>query len=146
MTLFLPPVQRLWFRIHEPRLVSLLRFVMYNVLLSGAVSIFIVPPTSLEGEIGSFAMYSLAVLLAFGSILGVGSVLQGAWYVERIAVLSIMAAFAIYAAIIITLQMQPESGNRLLQLSAVLAVILSHAIRLARIWERPYDPKLKQTI
>lgn len=142
---YLAGVVRLWTRIHEPRIVSVLRFFVYLVLLSGGLAAMVSPPASLEGEVGAVAMTVLATLLAFGGLLGAIAALPGTWWLERTALLAIICALLIYGLIVAVLHVQGP-GNRLLQLSMIIAVILSQAIRWVRIRQRPYDPALRVPI
>lgn len=132
----------LWSRVSEPRIVSMLRWVMYMALLLGGITAIVDPPRSLTGEIGTYAMVSLATLLAFGGLIGAVAVLPGAWWLERIALLAIILALLIYGGVIIGLQFT-QPGNRLLQLSMVLGLTMSQFVRWARISARPYDPELR---
>lgn len=134
-------LRRAWQRVHEPRVVSMLRCLMYLVLLGGGLAAIVHPPTSLEGEVGTLAMTALATLLAFGGLLGAIAALPGAWWLERTALLAIIAALMIYGLVVTIMHVQ-GTGNRLLQLSMIAAVILSQAIRWVRIRGRPYDPDL----
>lgn len=132
----------LWLRVHEPRVVSVLRFLMYIGFIVGGVSAIIQPPSSLEGEVGAVAMVSLAALLALGGAIGAIAALPGTWWLERVALLAIILSATIYGTIIAILHVQ-GSGNRILQLSFVFGIILSQLIRWARIKQRPYDSELK---
>lgn len=140
--LYLTRVQRLWLKVHEPRTVSVLRFLMYLGFLFGGLSAVSNPPSSIEGAIGQSAMLTLASLLAFGGFIGAIAALPGIWWLERVALLAIIMSATIYGTIIATLHIQGD-GNRSLQLSFVFAVILSQFVRWARIKERPYDPTLR---
>ena len=131
----------LWTRIREPRMVSVLRFCMYLTLLLGAVTALISPPRSIEGAVGELAMTGLATLLAFGGTLGAIAALPGTWWLERTAILAVTLALGIYGLVVVSMHLGGE-GNRLLQLSIVVGLMLSQAIRWARIRERPYDPEL----
>lgn len=133
---------QVWSRVQEPRLVSLFRFVMYLLLLFGGSAAVIMPPTSLKGQIGERAMLGLAVLLLIGGVLGGIAALPGAWWLERIGLLSVTFGLTIYLYIILTLHIT-ESGNRLLQFSIVASLIVSQAIRWVRIKDRPYDSDLR---
>ena len=130
---------RLWDRVHQPRVISVLYFLIYLCLLGGGIAALLHPPTSIEGEIGAASMYMLAGLLTFGGLIGALASLPGIWWLERTAVLSVGLATVLYGGIVATLHWT-ESGNRLLQLSFVLAVGLMQAVRWHRIRERPYDP------
>jgi len=134
------PFVRAWTKVHQPRVISALYCVIYTLLLLGGISALIDPPRSIEGTIGAAAMTLLASLLTLGGALGAPASLVGAWWLERLAVVSVGFSAGIYGAIIITLDVQATSGNRQLQLSMVLVVLLMQAVRWHRIKQRPYDP------
>src|SRR5699024_7097478 len=133
------PFVRAWTKVHQPRVISSLYCVIYTLLLLGGISALIDPPRSIEGAIGASAMTTLALLLVLGGSLGAPSALLGAWWLERIAVLSIGVSAGIYGVIIGVLDATGED-NRQLQLSMVLVVLLMQAVRWHRIRQRPYDP------
>lgn len=133
------PIKKAWLRVHQPRAISGIYFVIYLILLGGGIAALLQPPTSIEGEIGSTAMFILAGLLTFGGLIGAIAALPGIWWLERTAVTSVALSAAVYGGIVATLQVT-ESGNRLLQLSFVLTVLLMQAVRWHRIHQRPYDP------
>jgi len=134
------PLRRFWLRVHQPRVISALYCIIYTLLLLGGISALIDPPRSIEGAIGASAMTTLALLLVLGGTLGAPSALLGAWWLERLAVVSVGFSAAIYASIIITLDIQATTGNRDLQLSMVVVVLFMQAVRWQRIKQRPYDP------
>lgn len=131
--------RRLWGRVHQPRVISVLYFAIYLCMLGGGFAALVDPPASIEGEIGAASMIMLAGLLAFGGLIGAIASLPGIWWLERTAVLSIGLATVLYGGIIATLH-YTGTGNRLLQLSFVLTVGLMQTVRWHRIRERPYDP------
>lgn len=130
---------RAWQRIHEPRVIAVLYFAAYAGLLLAGTYALINPPSSVEGEVGTFAMYLLAGLLTFGASVGVAAVLPGIYWLERTAVLSIALASGLYLLIVITLHIQ-GTGNRLLQAGFIGFVLLMQGVRWERIRIRPYEP------
>lgn len=132
-------LKSLWFKIKEPRVISVLYFFIYLVMLVGGISSFIDPPATILGEMGDVTMYSLGSLLTAGGAIGSFASLPGIWWLERIAVASIGAAASLYAVIVLTLHLT-QPGNRILQLSFVLSIIIMQLVRWHRIHERPYDP------
>ena len=135
-------LRRLWLRVNEPRIVSVLRFLMYVVLLIGGTSVIFSPPTTMENALGQGAVTGLAVLLCFGSTLGAVSALPGVWFIERLGLVAISSALAIYGGVVFQLHLLGP-GNRLLHLTIIIALILSQAVRWVRIKDRPYDPALR---
>src|SRR5690625_3504574 len=134
---------RLWMRIREPRIISVLRFFMYLGFLAGGIATIHSPPTSIQGAMGLPAMIMLGWLLAAGALMGAVSVLPGAWWLERVGVATVALYCSGYMWIIMVLHVT-EGSTRLLQAAAVFGIIFSQSIRFVSIWERPYDPDLRQ--
>lgn len=130
---------RLWERVNEPRTISVLYFVQYVVLASAGLWALAVPPMSLEGEIGTVAMNSLAGILVFSGVLGAVAALPGIYWLERAAVLGVGWAALIYLWIIVSLHFTTD-GNRMLQAAFVAIGLLHQGVRWVRIHERPYRP------
>lgn len=135
-------LRRLWLRVNEPRVVSVLRFLMYVVLFVGGVSAVTNPPTTMESALGQGAVVGLGMLLSFGCLLGAVSALPGMWFIERLGLVAISSALAIYGGVVFQLHLF-SLGNRMLHLTIIIALILSQAIRWVRIKDRPYDPALR---
>src|SRR5690625_7936790 len=86
----------MWRMVREPRVISVLYFLIYLAFLAGGLSALIDPPRSIEGAIGSFSMYGLAGMLTFGGLIGAPSALVGIWWVEKLAVISVGMCVFIY--------------------------------------------------
>lgn len=133
-------LRALWARVHEPKAVSILYFVMYTLGVGAGLYATVNPPASIEGQIGSTAMTALSVLLTFGCALGSLAALPGVYWLERSAVASVALAATIYLGIVLTLHTQ-QGGNRLLQAWFVAFVLGMQAVRWVRVRERPYRPE-----
>ena len=133
--------KRIWARVHEPRAVAVIQALIYVVLCVGGVTALINAPNTLEGAIGEGAMTTLAIILAVSCTLGVPAALFGIQWLEQIIVWGVFSSGVIYALIIIGLQ-YGSTGNRLLQLSFVVAVTLYQVMRFIRIHGAPYDRNL----
>jgi 4-amino-4-deoxy-L-arabinose transferase-like glycosyltransferase len=129
----------LWARIHEPRAVSIIYFVMYTLGALAGLYSTANPPSSLEGQFGTMAMAALTALLTFGCTLGAVAALPGIYWLERSAVLSVALAALIYLSIVLVLHTQND-GNRLLQGWFVLFVLGMQGVRWVRVSARPYRP------
>lgn len=134
-------LRRAWLRVSEPRVVSLLFALIYVGLALGGVSALFDPPLTAPGAAGGFAMVTLAAMLVFGGVVGAPSALWGVWWLERVALLSVGLSAAIYGGVVAILHMTGE-GNRLLQLSFIVGVLLVQLVRWHMIRVRPYDPNL----
>ena len=133
--------QRLWSRIHEPRAIAVLQATAYLTLGLGGLTVFHTAPQTVEGEIGAVSMTVLATMIAVSTTLGIPSALFGWQWLERIISAGIIMSAGLYGWIIISLQLA-GSGNRFLQLSFVLVVLIHQVIRLVRIAGAPYNKEL----
>lgn len=132
---------RLWRHVNEPRVISVTHALVYAVLTAVALYSLVVPPTTVEGAVGSFSMRLLAATLAVGGALGVPTALAGIWWLERTAVTLVILASAVYLVIVLALQMTGDpSANRLLQAGFVFGMGALHFVRWHRVKQRPYDP------
>lgn len=132
-------IRRLWLKVREPRVVAVVQCFVYLGLVGGGVSALLWPPNTLEGAVGSQAMFLLAVLLTAGGGIGAVATLPGWWWLEQVALSAVTSAALIYALIVAALQVE-STGNRLLQFSFVVAVLGSQIIRWVKIRRTPYDP------
>ena len=133
--------QRVWSRIHEPRVIAVLQATVYLCLGLGGLTVFHTAPQTVEGEIGSVSMTVLATMITVSTALGIPSALFGWQWLERIISAGVIMSAGLYGWIIISLQLA-GAGNRFLQLSFVLAAILHQVIRLVRIAGPPYNKEL----
>lgn len=133
--------RRVWSRIHEPRAIAVLQACAYLVLGLGGLTAFHKAPQSVEGEIGAVAMMVLATMITVSTSLGIPSALFGWQWLERITSAGIIMSAGLYGWIIVSIQLA-GSGNRFLQLSFVLVVLLYQIIRLVRIAGPPYNKEL----
>lgn len=137
-------VRRIWSRIHEPRVMAILQASAYLILGLGGLTVFHTAPQSVEGEIGAVSMTVLATMITVSTTLGIPSALFGWQWLERIISAGIIISAGLYGWIIVSLQFA-GAGNRFLQLSFVLAVIIYQIIRLVRIAGPPYNKQLTIT-
>ena len=133
--------RRVWARIHEPRAIAVLQATAYLVLGLGGLTVFHTAPQSVEGEIGVVSMMVLATMITVSTSLGIPAALFGWQWLERITSAGIIMSAGLYGWIIVSLQLA-GSGNRFLQLSFVLVVLLHQVIRLVRIAGPPYNKEL----
>ena len=133
--------QRVWSRIHEPRAIAVLQACAYLVLGLGGLTVFHTAPQTVEGEIGAVSMTVLATMIVTSTTLGMPAALFGWQWLERIISTGVIMSAGLYGWIIVSLQVA-GSGNRFLQLSFVLVVIIHQVIRLVRIAGPPYNKEL----
>lgn len=132
-------INKVWEKIKEPKTISILVSLAYLIGALGGLTVFIETPKTLEGLMGQYAMNVLAGMLVFGGVVGSPASLFGVWWLERVAIISVAFASALYLAVVIGLH-SLEPGNRLLQATFIFVVILSQIARWHRIHIRPYDP------
>lgn len=130
----------LWLRIQEPRIVSLLQFVVYLAAIAAGTSALLDPPRSIEGAMGPLLTTLWTAMLIGGGTLGAVGVLPGIWWVERPAVILCFGAAVIYAVTVLGLN-AATPGNRLVQVFMVAIVALHFAARWFRIRRYAYDPE-----
>lgn len=133
--------QRVWSRIHEPRAIAVLQAGAYLLLGLGGASVFVQAPQTVAGEIGAVSMTVLATMIVTSTTLGIPAALFGWQWLERIISAGVIMSAGLYGWIIVSLQLE-GSGNRFLQLSFVLAVLIHQVIRLVRIAGTPYNKEL----
>lgn len=133
--------KRIWARVHEPRAVAIIQALIYAALGFGGITALYNAPMTVEGAIGENSMFILAGIIAVSCILGIPAALFGIQWLEQIIVWGIFAASGLYALIIIGLH-YGSTGNRLLQLSFVVAVALYQIMRFIRVKGAPYDQSL----
>lgn len=123
---------------------AILQASAYLILGLGGLTVFHTAPQSVEGEIGAVSMTVLATMITVSTTLGIPSALFGWQWLERIISAGIIISAGLYGWIIVSLQFA-GAGNRFLQLSFVLAVIIYQIIRLVRIAGPPYNKQLTIT-
>ena len=133
--------RRVWSQIHEPRAIAILQAGAYLLLGVGGVSVFVQAPQTVEGEIGAVSMMVLATMITVSTALGMPGALFGWQWLERIISAGVIMSAGLYGWIVLSLHIDAP-GNRLLQLSFVLAVIIHQVIRLVRIAGPPYNKEL----
>lgn len=131
---------RVWLRIQEPRIVSVIQFFVYLCAAAAGICAVMYPPKSIEATAGISLTIYWAWLLLIGGVIGALAVLPGVWWLERSAVLACLGASLIYAVNIFALHLS-ESGNRLVQLFMIGIVALHFTTRWFRIRRYAYDPE-----
>lgn len=135
-------IRRTWRKVNEPRAITMLTALGYAILVFGGISALADPPRSIEGTVGDASMLLLAAMLTGGGLLGIVTSITGFNWLERGAVQLCGAALSIYAAIVVTMGILAESGNRDLQAAVVIFAALMVAARGIHIWNRPYAQRV----
>jgi hypothetical protein len=130
---------RAWYRLQEPRTVTIAQTVIYLVTAVLGVIALLDPPSSISGDLGEGFMFAMAVLLIVGGVTGTVGCPPGWWVVERAAVWPCAAGFLIYGSSVFGLHFT-QPGNRLVQALALLIVVLSFIKRFFTIRGAMVDP------
>lgn len=127
----------LWLRINEPRMISVYYAVAYVVIGAfGFISLWN-PPSSLQGAVGSAAMYCFLGLMAAGGFLGAPVALNGKYWLERWAIGFLVGASLIYLGILFGLHVG-SPGNRLPQMGFIFFFLMMQGVRIERVRKRDY--------
>ena len=130
---------RAWGRLQEPRVLSAFQGAIYAVVATvGSLSLWVPVPT-IESTVGTTLSVLWAGLLILGGGLGAVSVLHGAWWLERIALMAIIVSLLMFG---ITIAGGPhERGTQIALLGLVTWATLSSVQHAVRIHRYPYDPE-----
>ncbi|MGL3804730.1 hypothetical protein ACSYDW_01395 [Paeniglutamicibacter sp. R2-26] len=129
-----------WLRIQEPRIVTVLQFVIYLCAAAAGYLALMNPPRSIEATAGAGLTFYWSILLLGGGLLGAATVLPGWWLFERAATIACFGAASIYGVNLFSLDIA-QSGNRLTQLLMVAIAALHFAARWFRIRRYSFDPE-----
>lgn len=132
-----PPVHWLYMKIAEPRVVRLLYFGIYLMMILPGVLLILSPPHTIKDVVGYTYMYALAGFLIVGGLFGAVSVLPGVWWLERVGIILIGTALAIYVVIVITLH---SSVSSIIGIAVSIAFILSFTVRYITIRHHQLAP------
>lgn len=130
-----------WNSIQEPRVKKLLAACAYTAAVLVGVHTIREPPSSLQGVLGLAITTAWGVFYLAGGLLGLGSVVQGWWWLERLGIYTILIGAGLYLIVIFFLHLTSETGNRLPQYWAIFVSVPMVAYRLTDIWKLPYEPR-----
>lgn len=134
-------LRALWSKVNEPRVIAASHALVYFALFSAGLYALVNPPGTVDHAIGPVAMNLLAGILTLGGLIGVPTALYGSWWLERTAVGLVALALSLYLIVVLWMQYDSTSGNRLLQAAAIFGLIVLHfPVRWHRVKQRPWDP------
>jgi thiol:disulfide interchange protein len=133
-------LHKLWLRIQEPRALSVIYFFAYLAVFILGLLMVTDPPRAVEGNLGKTLVALWAGMLVIGGGIGLGTSLQGAWFLERAGTLLCMFAMAIYGVAIAGLPVTQQS-LRAATLCFVIFSILAFAARLVLTRRYAFDPE-----
>lgn len=117
----------LFLKIAEPRVVRLIFFGIYAFLFIAGAGVLASPPRSFQGILGFTLVMFIGGFVAFGSFLGMASVLQGIWWLERAGVISLWAGIGLYVLVMLGLK------TSLVSVALPIVVILMLILRWREI-------------
>lgn len=133
----IPPIHWLYLKIAEPRVIRLLYFGIYVMMAMPGILLIISPPATIKDVIGYTYMYVLAGFLIIGGLFGASSVLPGIWWLERVGIILLDTALAVYLVIVITLH---SSVSSMIGIFVAIAFMLAFAVRFITIRHHPLAP------
>lgn len=137
---FLEGLHKLWLRVQEPRALSVIYFFVYLAVAVMGLAVISDPPRTIQSAIGQTLVGCWAVMLVVGGALGAGTVLQGAWWLERGGAILCMFAMLIYGVAYVGIPVTQVS-LRVASISFVTFAILAFAARLVNTRRYAYDPE-----
>jgi len=130
----------LWLRVQEPRRLSAIYFFVYLAVAVMGAAVVIDPPHTIQSSIGQLLVACWAGMLVIGGGIGLSTVLQGIWWLERAGAILCMFAMAIYGAAILGTPVTQVS-LRVATTCFVIFAILAFAARLVKTRHYAYDPE-----
>jgi hypothetical protein len=118
-----PPLQWVYEKIAEPRVVRLLYFGMFICMLVAGVVLLSMPPERYQDVVGLTLVYVLGTFLTAGGLLSAVAVLPGVWWLERVGIILLATGMAIYIVIVLTL------AGSIIGVTVPLAFILAFGVR-----------------
>lgn len=132
--------KELWYRVHEPRIVTAIQTFVYLILLTAGIFALLQPPNSINDTLGPVMMTVSGALLLIGGAIAMVGTPGGFWWAERIGIWGLLGGSGSYLTAIIYLQFT-NGGNRVFQALFILAFMLELVKRMVRISGLEYDPE-----
>lgn len=119
----IPPVHWVYQRIAEPKVVRLLYFGMFICMVVAGIVLLSMPPEQYQDVVGLTLVYVLGTFLLSGGLFSAVAVLPGIWWLERVGIILLSTAMAIYVVIVLTLH------GSVIGVAVPIAFILAFAVR-----------------
>lgn len=126
--------QRVFLRIEEPRVIRVFHFCIYLVLLTVSLTYLQTPAASVEGVLGTVIATNMAAAIAVGGAMGAVAVLPGIWWLERLAIISLVSGMAMYVVALFALV------TSLIPVGITVSLILSLALRWIEVRKYQHAP------
>jgi hypothetical protein len=138
-------LRRSYYRLHEPRIVSAIYGAIYTLaLVVGAYNFFDPPRTIVEAADNPWLLWIALAAMTVGGALGVITVVNGRYWVERYAATLVAGGLGIYWIISAWLTIF-SGGSRILSLFTTTLAIVCVVLRFYWINDRPYNPRRQRT-
>lgn len=131
--------RRLWYLLHEPRIVTAWTGLTWVVLIGIGTSALLAPPATITHQMGPVLTVVWAVLLLVGGILGLTGCLPGWYWVERVGIILAGTGALMYLAVVLALH-YAEPGSRLVQAGFIVFAVAYLGVRWLRIRGPQIDP------
>lgn len=128
-------INYLFMKIAEPRVTRLLQFGIYICMMIAGYGVIVHPPTTFESLVGTNLVFIFGMFIALGSLMGAVAVLPGIWWLERVGIISLVTAMAMYSVFVISL------GASLIGIAVPVAFALSFVQRWQEIRKYQLAPR-----
>lgn len=130
-----------WIRVPSPRDISIAYTCIYLIALGTGLLTLVEPPRSIAYEIGDYAVAALGVLLTIGAVIGMIAGALEHWRLERVGLLFMGTAAAIFAGIVISPHYAQYAGSRPAQVGFIAIAIGALVVRYLMIRKFTYRPR-----
>lgn len=137
-------LRRLWSRVREPRVLSLLSWTAHIALgVTGAATLAVLPGV-MDGVAGPIAASITSGLLILGGLLGAIGALPGWQFTERLGLMSSMMGLLLYGLVLIYIKVAiPGASLSLIPLALTYVALTWLASRWIRIKDHVFEPGSK---
>ena len=137
-------LRRLWSRVREPRVLSLLSWTAHIALgITGAMTLTILPGV-MDGVAGPIAASITSGLLVLGGLLGSIGALPGWQFTERLGIVSSMLGLVLYGLVLIYVKLTITSASlSLMPLTLTYVALTWLASRWICIRSHVFEPGSK---
>lgn len=134
-------LQRAWHAVSEPRHLKVAYAVFYCVVVTLGFLALFAPPQSVSWELGPVLTIFWGLLAVVGGVGGLLTVFPGWWFVERLSIVLIWCALAMYLLIVVILQFSSDSGSRWPQMTLFFLAGGLFYVRWYSIRDHTFEPR-----
>jgi energy-converting hydrogenase Eha subunit C len=128
----------LYLKIAEPRVIRIMLFWLYVIMLLAGLATMGRPPSRFEGVLGVTLVFIFAGFIFIGALFALVAVLPGFWWLERVGLILLISGMGIYSVAIVAL------GASIFSTIISIAFALAFAVRFQEIRRyqlAPLEPK-----